>query len=49
MCRYLTEEEYDEIKDYIGDIEDGGFKDVTVDCKSYYLQLGILSLLLFLL
>ena len=49
MCRYLTEEEYDEIKDYIGDIEDSGFKDVKVDCKSYYLQLGILSLLLFLL
>ena len=49
MCKYLTEEVYDNIKDYIGDIEDSGFDDVSVDCKSYYLQIGILSLLLFLL
>jgi len=49
ICRYLTEDEYDNIKDYIGDIKDAGYKDVSVDCKSYYLQIGILSLLLFLL
>ena len=49
MCKYLTEDEYDNIKDYIGDIEDSGYDDVSVDCKSYYLQIGILSLLLFLL
>ena len=49
ICSYLTEEKYDNIKDYIGDIKDAGYKDVSVDCKSYYLQIGILSLLLFLL
>ena len=49
ICRYLTEEDYADIKDYIGDIKDGGYTDVSVDCKSYYLQLGILSLFLFLL
>ena len=49
MCKYLTEEDYNDINDYIGDIEDSGYKDVSVDCKSYYLQIGILSLLLFLL
>ena len=49
MCKYLTEEDYDNIKDYIGYVEDSGYDDVSVDCKSYYLQIGILSLLLFLL
>ena len=49
MCTYLTEEDYDNIKDYIGDVKDSGYGDVSVDCKSYYLQIGILSLLLFLL
>ena len=49
ICKYLTEEDYDNIKDYIGYVEDSGYDDVSVDCKSYYLQIGILSLLLFLL
>ena len=49
ICKYLTEDDYLNINDYIGDVEDSGYKDVTVDCKSYYLQIGILSLLLFLL
>ncbi len=48
MCKYLTEEDYKDVDDYIGDLEDG-YNDVTVNCKSYYLQIGILSLLLFLL
>jgi hypothetical protein len=49
ICKYLTEEEYDDIKNYKGFLEDSGYQDVSVDCKSYYLQIGILSLLLFLL
>ena len=48
-CVFLIEEQYKEIKDYIGSIKDQGYKDVSVDCKSYYLQLGVLSLLLILL
>ena len=48
-CVFLLEEQYDEIKDYIGSIKDQGYKDVSVECKSYYLQLGVLSLLLILL
>ena len=49
MCTYLTDEAYKDIKDHIGDLEDAGYEDASIDCKSYYLQLGILSLLLFLL
>ena len=48
-CVMLLEDEYDDIKNYIGNIKDQGFTDVSVDCKSFYLQLGVLSLLLILL
>ncbi len=47
-CVMLEEEQYDDIKNYIGYLKDSGLKDVSVDCNSYYLQLGILSLLLIL-
>ena len=47
-CTPLSEDDVNDIKNYIGDIEDKGYKDVSVDCESYYLQLGIVSLLLIL-
>ena len=51
MCKYLTEEDKNDIIEYIKDIEDSGYQVVSIECKSksYYLQIGILSLLLFLL
>ena len=48
-CVFLLDDDYDDIKNYIGSIKDDGYTDVSVDCKSYYLQLGVLSLLLILL
>ena len=48
-CVFLLDDQYDDMKNYIGSIKDQGYKDVSVDCKSYYLQLGVLSLLLILL
>ena len=55
-CVLLSEDDYDDINSYIGDIEDLGFTDVSVVCEnspnspnySNYLQIGILSLLLIL-
>ena len=48
-CVLLEEDDRNDISSYIGTIKDQGFKDVSVFCKSFYLHLGVLSLLLILL
>ena len=48
-CMSLIEEEVDDLDNYIGLLEEQGYTDVSVNCKSFYLQLGLLSLLLILL
>ena len=48
-CISLTKEEYDNIDDYIKKLENDGSKVKDLDCKSYYLELCLLSLLFILL
>ena len=49
-CMTLTDEQHSHIKDLIKYYEViNGRVNVQIDCKSYYLQLGIISLLLFIL
>ena len=49
-CMTLTDEQHSHIKDLIKYMEIfQGRVNVQIDCKSYYLQLGIISLLLFIL
>ena len=48
-CTYITQNQYDNIKDTVKEYERvNDVVDVEIDCKSYYLQLGLLSILLFL-
>lgn len=49
QCDLISDSDYNSIKHYIGDYEDHGYSEVSVDCKSYFLQLSLLYLLLFLL
>ena len=48
-CEFISNEEYKNIGDVKGDYEDSGYKEVSVECKSYFLHLSLLSLLLILL
>ena len=49
-CIPLTKNQYDNIKDYIKELEEDGSTDVKkLDCKSIYLELSILSFILLLL
>ena len=46
-CRLLFPEDYKNIKSVIGELKDQGYEDPSVDCKSNYLQITLLTLLLF--
>ena len=46
-CRLIPQEVYKNIDDYIDDLRDQNYEDPKVDCKSNYLQITLLSLLLF--
>lgn len=52
-CSPLTKYQYKNIKDYIKIlrlmVSDKGFNDLSIDCKALYLQISLLSILLFLL
>ena len=49
-CTTLTDVQYNHINDLIKHYENvEGFTNVQIDCKSYYLQLGIISILLLIL
>jgi len=52
-CFPLTKYQYKNIKDYIKMMRliasDKGFNDLSIDCKALYLQISLLSILLFLL
>ena len=48
-CVPLTKYQYKHIKDYIKrELIGGAHEDYSIDCKSFYLQISLLSLLLFL-
>ena len=49
-CVGLTKYQYKHIKDYIKYqiLTEGAHEDSTIDCKSFYLEISLLSLLLFL-
>ena len=49
MCYPLTKEQYDDIDKTIKTLEDNGGKVDKLDCKSYYIQFCLLSLLFVLL
>ncbi len=52
-CMPLTKYQYKNIKDFIKMMllagSDKGFNDLSIDCKALYLQISLLSILLFLL
>ena len=49
-CLALTKYQYKHIKDYIKYqiLNEGAHEDYSIDCKSFYLEISLLSLLLFL-
>ena len=48
-CVPLTKYQYKHIKDYIKrELITGSHEDYSIDCKSFYLEISLLSLLLFL-
>ena len=48
-CKPLTKYQYKHIKDYIKtDLLAGSHEDTSIDCKSFYLEISLISLLLFL-
>lgn len=49
MCAPISKDKYDNIKDYIKELEDGGADVDKFDCKSIYLELSVLSFILLLL
>ena len=48
-CQLLAEEEHKNIKEFKNSLKDDGYQDPKVDCKSNYLQITLLTLLLFVL
>ena len=48
-CLALTQDDYDNIKDYIKKIEEDNVKVKSLDCKSNYLKFCLISLLVILL
>jgi hypothetical protein len=48
-CVTITKENYNKIKDYIKSLEDKGYEVKKLDCKSSYLELSVLSIILLLL
>lgn len=44
-CHPLTEAQYNDIKQTIKDLEKNNAKVDKLDCKSFYLQIGIISLI----
>ena len=48
-CLALTQDDYDNIKDYIKKIEEDNVKIKNLDCKSNYLKFCLISLLVILL
>ena len=49
FCKPVTQAQYDEIESFMQDLEKEGYTNLTFDCKSHYLEFGLLSLLLLLL
>ena len=48
-CIALTKYQYKHINDYIkSELLNGAHEDISIDCKSFYLEISLLSLLLFL-
>lgn len=45
-CISLTKDQYNNIKDYIKELESGGADVKKLDCNSYFLELSILSFIL---
>ena len=48
FCQPVTQSQYDNIESFMQDIKKEGY-DLSFDCKSHYLEFGLLSLLLLLL
>lgn len=48
VCMPLTNEQKNNIKDYIKDLEKGGGDVKSLDCKASYLSIGLFSLILIL-
>ena len=50
FCTEVTKAQYDEIDEYIDELEDGtGDDDVEIDCSSRYIIMSLLSLIILLL
>ena len=49
QCSLLSKESYNNIKDYVGVLKDQKYEDIDIKCKSFYLQISLLLLILYVL
>jgi hypothetical protein len=49
FCKPVTQSQYDNIESFMQDLQKEGYNNLSFDCKSHYLEFGLLSLLLLLL
>ena len=49
FCKPVTQSQYDNIESVMQDLKKEGYDNLSFDCKSHYLEFGLLSLLLLLL
>lgn len=48
-CMTATQSQYDDIESFMYDLKQKGYNNLSVDCKSHYIEFGLLGLLLLLL